>query len=141
MEQRLPRSLTYYLEVEAVTEDHVRQATKLLRDIYGQKLLSELFAKEIRQEGSTFVYSPETALALLLEARPEELTSLYVYDMPLPSTVVVEGCRVFADCVSKHNGYVPKWVVAAFWWLSYAVDGFLSVHDLTAAIERWYGRL
>jgi hypothetical protein len=64
VEQRLPRSLTYYLEVEAVTEDHVRQATKLLRDIYGQKLLSELFAKEIRQEGSTFVYSPETALAL-----------------------------------------------------------------------------
>ena len=74
MEQRLPRALTYYLEVEAVTEDHVRQVTKLLRNIYGQKLLSELFAKEIRQEGSTFVYSPETALALLLEARPEELT-------------------------------------------------------------------
>ena len=98
MEQRLPRALTYYLEVEAVTEDHVRQASKLLRNIYGQKLLSELFAKEIRQEGSTFVYSPETALALLLEARPEELTFLYVHDMPLPSTVVVEGCRVFRLC-------------------------------------------
>ena len=49
-----------------------------------------------------------------------------VYDMPLPSTVMVEGCRLFADYVSKHNGHVPKWVVAAFWWLSYAVDGSLS---------------
>src|ERR671920_1771335 len=69
---------------------------------------------------------PETALALLLEARPRELTSLCVYDMLLPSTVVVEGCRVFADYVSKHNGHVPNWVVTAFWWLSYAVDGSLS---------------
>jgi hypothetical protein len=60
-----------------------------------------------------------------------------VYDMPLPSTVVVEGCRVFADYVSKHNDHVPNWVVAAFWWLSYAVDGSLSVDDWTAAIERW----
>ena len=64
-----------------------------------------------------------------------------MYDMPLPSTVVVEGCRVFADYVSKHNGQVPKWVVAAFWWLSYAVDGSLLVDDLSAAIERWYGGL
>ena len=80
MEQRLPRALTYYLEVEAVTKNHVRQATKLLRNIYNQKLLSELLAKEIRQEDSTFIYSPETALAFLLEARPEELTSLYVRD-------------------------------------------------------------
>jgi hypothetical protein len=58
-----------------------------------------------------------------------------VYDMLLPSTVVVEGCRVFADYISKHNGQVPKWVVAAFWWLSYAIDGSLSVDDWTAAIE------
>ena len=64
-----------------------------------------------------------------------------VYDMPLLSTVVVEGCRVFADYVSKHNGQMPKWVVAAFWWLSSAVDGSLLVDDLSAAIERWYGGL
>src|ERR671921_474172 len=42
------------------------------------------------------------------------------------ASMMVEGCRVFADYVSKHNGHVPKWVVAAFWWLSYAVDGSLS---------------
>ena len=64
-----------------------------------------------------------------------------VYDMLLPSTVVVKGCRVFADYISKHNGQVPKWVVAAFWWLSYAIDGSLPVDDWTAAIERWYGGL
>ena len=34
-----------------------------------------------------------------------------------------------------------KWVVAAFWWLSYTVDGSLSVHNLTAAIDRWYEAL
>lgn len=134
--QQLPRFVTYYLEAEAVTENHVRQAGKL-RNIYGPELLSKSFAEEIRNKGSAFVDSSEAALEVLSEACPEEV-SFYIYNMPMPSAVIVEGCRVFADHVSKHGGYVPQWIVAAFWWLSYAVDGSFSVDDLSVAIERWH---
>lgn len=135
--RQLPGFLTYYLETEAVTEDHVRRAAKL-RNIYGPELLSKPFTEEIRIKGAAFVDSPETALEVLSEACPKEV-SFYIYGMPRPSAVVMEGGRVFADHVSRHKGYLPQWIVAAFWWLSNAVDGSFSVDDLSVAIERWYG--
>ncbi len=99
MEQQIPKPIAYYLEAEAVTEGHVRQATELLRNVYAEEPLSEPLAREICEEGSAFLDSPEAALEVLSEARPEEVPTLDVYNMPLPSAVVVEGCRVFADYV------------------------------------------
>jgi hypothetical protein len=42
----------------------------------------------------------------------------------------------FAGYISEHGGGVPRWVAAAFWWLSHAVDGSFSAEDLSAAITR-----
>ena len=137
MEQWLPKALTYYLEVEAVTEDHAKQpsssGTSTVRSIY-----QNCSPKKSTKKALPLYTPPKLRLHSSWKlAQESSLLSLCVYDMPLPSTVMVEGCRVFADYVSKHNGQVPNWVVAAFWWLSYAVDGSLSVDDWTVAIERW----
>ena len=133
--------MTYYLDVEAVTEDHVRQATKLLRNIYGQRLLFRTVRQRDPPRRLYLRILPRNCACTPLRGSPRRAHFSVCVRHAIAVYCVVEGCRVFADYVSKHNGYVPRWVVAAFWWLSYAVDGSLSVHDLTAAIERWYGGL
>ena len=108
-----------------------------LRGLYGLYLSSKPFSKNLCSKGSTFVDSPEAALDVQAEARPEEV-SYYIYGMPMPSVEIVDCCRMFADYVSEFRGRVPQWATVAFWWLSYAVDGSISADDIAAAIERWY---
>ncbi len=133
---RLPDPIIYYLEAGAVTEDHVRRAS-VLRELCGSALRSKSFSGDVRDKGSAFVDSPEAALAVLSEACPEKV-SFYICHMPMPSAAVVNGCRVFAGYVSEHEGRVPRWVAAAFWWLSHAIDGSFSADDLSVTIERWH---
>lgn len=99
MRQRLSKLLTYYLEANAVTEDHIREVTKLQK-LYGMDVLSEPFGTEICNRGAAFVDSPEAALEVLSQAAPVEVT-LYDSAVPQSSVVVVDGCRMFADYVSN----------------------------------------
>lgn len=132
---RLPAALTHYLQQGILTENHIRQVEKL-KGIYGADLLSQRYDESFC---SDTIATPEAAFSFLLGARPEDDISLVILSME-PKPVIVEACRLFADYVSKHNGQVKQWEVAAFWWASMAVVMKMSVVQLSEFIELWQER-
>lgn len=127
---KLPEFLTYYIDQNLLTENHIRQIMKL-KDIYPpglkrdmpQKLKPDIIENE---EAASFFLSqlrPEGKV-ILLEAQPAQ----------------VEALKLFASYVLKHNFKVDQWLVAGLWWASIAAIIPLNVADLTTSIKAWQER-
>ncbi len=127
---KLPEFLTYYVDKNLITENHIRQIMKL-KDIYPPGLKREM-AKGLRPES---VKGEEEASLLLTQLRPEGKVILLKAQQ-----AQVEALKLFADYVLKHNYKVDQWYVAGLWWASMAAIIPLNVADLTTGIKAWQER-
>lgn len=127
---KLPEFLTYYMGKGILTENHIRQVLKI-KEIYPPDLKRH-FSKELNADS---IDDEEAATFFLVQLRPEGKVILLKAGL-----VQLEACKLFADYVSKHNGEVDQWLVAAFWWTNAAVLFPLNVAELTTAINSWQER-
>ena len=129
---RMPAPLTFYLQEGLITENHLRQIATL-EGIYGPDLLRPF------EDLSGYPWGdPEgAAFALLRDIRPEDKP--VAHPLP-PSPVMVAACARFAEYVLQHDGTVPQWVVAGFWWASLVVKRDLSVANLALLLRAWRER-
>lgn len=134
----LPAPLAAYLASGALSEGHMRVLLKI-RTFYG----------EVPRQG--FLVGPlaldfadrATVFELLRDVRPEDNPPYWMAmngdgRIPLPLTAASEA---FMAWLADHQGIVPSWAVAAFWWASLAVYRELSVADLALAIDHWRERI
>ncbi len=135
---RLPPPLPYYFQEGALTENHIRQLLTLAR-IYPADVMRQVCTEEHLIAIRQMTEQDQDALWIWIHAwRPEESPPNSVRD-PLPA-VVQQGTLAFADYVAQHNGAVPQWEVAAFWWASLAISHAVSVADLSHEIRMWRQR-
>ena len=117
--RRLPAPLTFYVQIEVLSESHLRQVTKL-RDVYGPDLLRDLspWKWNCPPTGDNVVW----AAILLNTIRPEERAFACVHPA-MVKDCVVRGCETFASYVLQHRKIVLQWVIAVFWWENKAAQG------------------
>lgn len=135
----LPAPLVAYLASDALSEGHMRVLLKI-RAIYEGEKLKRGFG--VLPQGLNFA-DRATVFALLRDIRPEDNPPCWIAvdgRDPIPSALT-GACHAFTEWLNSHEGVVPSWVVAAFWWASFAVWRDLSVADLALAIAQWRERL
>ncbi|MGA3198319.1 MAG: hypothetical protein ABSD89_02830 [Halobacteriota archaeon] len=133
---RLPAPLTFYVQINALSESHLRQVAKL-KDVYGPDLL-----RDLSQWKWTYPPAGDSAVwaSILLNAlRPEEWAVACLRPNMVKDSVV-RGCKTFASYVVRRGKTLPQWVIAAFWWESMAAQGEMSEEDLALLIEGWKDR-
>lgn len=136
---KTPAPLTYYLEVGALTENHLRQALRL-KSILGEdmpddcsnyKAVFEAYEREYAKSGLGLREAADrAAVVLLVRMRPYGRV-----DMMAPGEVLTGAVRRWVDYVSKHNDALPLWERHAFWALSLMAYLGAGVADATRLID------
>lgn len=132
---KIPGPLVYYLEVGALTENHLRQALRL-KSVLGEEIHDDLknYAATLEGYEKAFAGCSEpadrAATMILVRMRPYGRV-----DMMAPSEVLTGGVRRWVDYVLKHNDPCLLWERHAFWALSFMVYLEASVADASRLID------
>lgn len=127
-----PEPIAFYLHDGALTEGHVRQLLRL-RDIYPAGLVRQF---NVPAAGADVPAEDGNVAVFLHQLRPEDKSPFF----GVPPETVKSGLKVFVEYVTRHNGEVEQWVVAAAWWAGLSAMYDLSVADLGIAITAWRER-
>jgi len=146
---RMPEPLRFFVDREAITEGHARQLLKL-KGIYPKGLTHWLDWGEVeanykalnRKLEEPVDDTKELVFEVFIVTRPEDNPIWW----PGMSTqednrdILRQGARVFLSYAFEQR-HVPLWAVGAFWFACLAIDGSLSVVDLSKVIDTWAERI
>jgi ParB/RepB/Spo0J family partition protein len=123
----LPEGLSYYAEVNALSEAHIRQILRF-KGVYGAELTHDfsglpdtmtdagMFINALRPFENAFEYAPFAAMS------------------PTIKPIVTDACARFHEYVLRHNT-VPQWAITAFWFASRIVQWHCSVVNVSREID------
>ncbi len=136
---KVPRPLTHYLEVGALTENHLRQALRL-KAIIGEGIPDDLGGYAEALEGYEKAFADDgagpdaaanrAAAVVLARMRPYGRVDL------IGGEALIGGMRRWAEYVSEHNAPPPLWERHAFWALSFMACSGMNVVQASRLIDK-----